>query len=209
MNIDQDEADRLVTQPSETRDTELKGWIDPRTPPGTAKLLTAIFALRNFNGGRLIIGFNDKTQQPEPMSPSDVLDAFHPDRIQALVTKHASEAFDVAVALGQRGAGRHPVIVVASGVRTPVAVKVPVTSSAGKQILKKGTVFFRTLHANGTVSSAELQPEDWPDLMQIVMDNREADIGRFVRRHLSGLDIPQIYAALQSLSPDVAVTLLQ
>ena len=45
--------------------------------------------------------------------------------------------------------------------------------------------------------------------MQIVMDNREADIGRFVRRHLSGLDIPQIYAALQSLSPDVAVTLLQ
>jgi hypothetical protein len=60
MNIDQAEADRLVTQPSETRDMELKSWIDPRTPHGAAKLLTAIFALRNYNGGRVIIGFNDR-----------------------------------------------------------------------------------------------------------------------------------------------------
>jgi hypothetical protein len=78
-------------------------------------------------------------------------------------------------------------------------VKDPVTAPGGKS-LKKGTVFFRSLRANGTASSAEVQPADWPELMQICVDNREADIGRFVRRHLAGLDGAQITdAALRSV----------
>lgn len=80
-----------------------------------------------------------------------------------------------------------------------MAVKAPVTGPGGKQILKKGAVFFRSLKANGVVSSVEVQPEDWPELMQICMDNREADIGRFVRRHLAGLDGAQIADALRSV----------
>jgi len=86
-----------------------------------------------------------------------------------------------------------------SGIRTPVAVKAPITGPGGKQILKKGAVFFRSLQANGVASSAEVQPGDWHELMQICMDNREADIGRFVRRHLAGLDGAQIARALKSV----------
>ena len=54
MEIDQDEIDGLVAGPTETRDVEIKAWIDPRTPEDRAKLLTAVLALRNYNGGRLV-----------------------------------------------------------------------------------------------------------------------------------------------------------
>ena len=175
---------------------EIKAWIDPRTPEGKAKLLKAMLALRNFDGGRLVIGFDDETLQPLATEPADILDAYHNDDIQGLVSRHASESFDAAVGFGHREGQRHPVIVVASGIRTPVAVKVPVTERGGSQILKKGLIFFRSLQANGTVSSAEAQPGDWPEIMQICMDNREADIGRFVRRHLAGLDVTQFTGAL-------------
>lgn len=199
MDIDQTEIDRLVAGPAETRDVEIKAWIDPRTSEGKVKLLTALLALRNFNGGRLVIGFHNKTLQPLPAAPADILDAFHNDDIQGLISRHTSETFDIAVGFAQREGQQYPVIVVDSGIRTPVAVKAPVTGPGGKQILKKGAVFFRSLKANGLVSSAEVQPEDWPELMQICMDNREADIGRFVRRHLAGLDGAQIADALRSV----------
>jgi hypothetical protein len=199
MDIDQAEIDRLVTRPAETRDFEIKAWIDPRNLDGKAKLLVAIFALRNFNGGRLVIGFHNKTLQPLPGAPANILDAYHNDDIQSLVSRHASETFDVAVGFGHREEQLHPIIIVDSDTRTPVAVKVPITGPGGKQLLKKGAVFFRSLKANGVVSSAEIQPEDWPELMQICMDNREADIGRFVGRHLAGLDGEQIADALKSV----------
>lgn len=199
MDIDQTEIDRLVAGPAETRDVEIKAWIDPRTSEGKVKLLTALLALRNFNGGRLVIGFHNKTLQPLPAAPADILDAFHNDDIQGLISRHTSETFDIAVGFAQREGQQYPVIVVDSGIRTPVAVKAPVTGPGGKQILKKGAVFFRSLKANGLVSSAEVQLEDWPELMQICMDNREADIGRFVRRHLAGLDGAQIADALRSV----------
>jgi hypothetical protein len=199
MDINQAEIDRLVTRPAETRDLETKAWIDPRTLDGKAKLLIAIFALRNFNGGRLVIGFHNKTLQPLPAAPVDILDAYHSDDIQDLVSRHASETFDIGLGFGQRDGQQHPIIIVDSGIRTPVAVKAPITGPGGKQILKKGAVFFRTLKANNVVSSAEVQPADWPELMQICMDNREADIGRFVRRHLAGLDGAQIADALRSV----------
>ena len=70
MDIDQAEIDRLVAAPAETRDVEIKPWIDPATPEGKAKLLTAVMALRNFNGGRLVIGFHNRTLQPLPAPPA-------------------------------------------------------------------------------------------------------------------------------------------
>jgi hypothetical protein len=187
MDVDQAEINRLVVGPAETRNVEIKAWIDPRMPEGKANLLKAVLALRNFNGGRLVIGFDNKTLQPLPAAPADILNTYHNDDIQGLVSKHAFETFDLAVGLAKREGQLHPVIIVSPGIRTPVAVKDPVTAPGGKS-LKKGTVFFRSLRANGTASSAEVQPADWPELMQICVDNREADVGRFVRRHLAGLD---------------------
>jgi len=196
MLISQEEVDSLLARPSETRSVELKAWIDPASEDGKVKILTALLALRNFNGGRLLVGFDDQTQKPLPEVPSGISSAFQNDTLQLLVSRHASESFDVQVCFGELNGQRHPVIAVAAGVKTPVAVKTPVTDKKGAQILRKGPVFFRTLNANGVVSSAEAQPSDWPELMQICMDNREADIGRFIRRHLAGTDIRSLLNSL-------------
>jgi hypothetical protein len=142
VEIDQAYVDNLVMRPSETREVEIKAWIDLGTPDGKAKVLTAALALRNFNGGYLVIGFDNNTLQPLLGGPEYVAVSYHNDELQALVSKHASETFDVVVCFGQRDGRSYPVICIDSGVRTPVAVKVPITDAKNKQIIAKGTVFF-------------------------------------------------------------------
>jgi predicted HTH transcriptional regulator len=63
MRIDQSQVDELVTRPSEGLNVEVKTWIDPDVPDGMAKIIRAALALRNRNGGYLLIGFDDKSLQ--------------------------------------------------------------------------------------------------------------------------------------------------
>jgi hypothetical protein len=42
------------------------------------------------------------------------------------------------------------------------------------------------LHANGTVSTSEVRPGDWREIVEICLNNREADFGGFFRRQLAG-----------------------
>src|SRR5262249_10859252 len=53
-------------------------------------------------------------------------------------------------------------------------------------------VYVRSILANNTVSSAEARRDDWDRLIRICLENREADIGAFVRRHLAGLDLGRL-----------------
>ena len=59
MAVQDEGLQRLLTDPSETLDVELKEWIDPTTSEGKAKIAKGCIALRNNNGGHLIIGFTD------------------------------------------------------------------------------------------------------------------------------------------------------
>jgi hypothetical protein len=81
------------------------------------------------------------------------------------------------------------------GVRTPVAVKRELKDSAGKKLIGYGDLYFRTLSSNGTPSTALARPQDWADIFEICFENREADIGRFLRRHLGG-DLSSFVSAL-------------
>jgi predicted HTH transcriptional regulator len=56
----------LIENPRERLSVELKHWFDPQTPEGVAKLVRAAIALRNNNGGYLVIGIDDKTHKPTP-----------------------------------------------------------------------------------------------------------------------------------------------
>jgi hypothetical protein len=176
--------DALVANPTESLSVELKRWIDPTQPAAVEKFVKSLFALRNRNGGYLVIGFDNKTYQPDLANePSNTRELFHPDRIQGVVSKYAADPFEVEIAWGERDGREYPVIVVAPGVRTPVATKRDLLD--GKRVaIREGAVYFRTLSSNGTPSSAEAKPSDWKDIVDICAENREADIGRFLRRHL-------------------------
>ena len=180
-------AKSLVERPSESLAVEIKTWIDPDSIEGQSKLVRAILALRNANGGYLLIGFDDKMLTPDlRRAPADVKNTFHPDKIYALVARYASEAFDVAIEFVQKDSVLFPVIAIPAGVRTPVAAKSDLVLD-GRKIVAEGDVYVRTLNANRRPSSAKMHWRDWPALIDTCFDNREADIGRFVRRQLSSL----------------------
>jgi len=179
-------ADELVARPVESLNVEVKTWLDPKDDLHAVKLVKGLFALRNRNGGFLIIGFDDKTLQPDPYPLSRPLgQAYHHDDVQGLVSRYAHETFEIMVRFGQRDNNLYPVISVPEGIRTPVAVsRNLLDKTAQKTLLARGDIYFRTLQSNGTPSSARIAPADLADLMEICFDNREADIGRFFRRQL-------------------------
>ena len=199
MQIDQSVVNALVAQPAEALTVEVKRWIDPDLNAGIEKIVKAALALRNRNGGYLVIGFDDVTLLPNLGSePANVRDAFHLDTIQGLISRYSSELFEIGVGFCQRDGVEYPVIVVPPGVRTPVAAKRDLKDN-GKTLIRYGALYFRTLSANGTPSTAEARPEDWRDIVKICFDNRESDIGRFLRRQLGGGDVAAFVAALQAI----------
>jgi hypothetical protein len=186
MKIEQSVIDALVANPSENLSVEIKQWIDPRTDHGIAKIAKGVLALRNQDGGFLIIGFNDKTLQPDPQRLANPSDLFHPDVIQGIVSKYASDTFEIGVGWSVRDGEEYPVIVVPSHLTVPVVAKSDLKDGT-RLLIRESAVYVRTLHSNGTISSAEARSRDWPELMERCFSNREADIGRFIRRHLSGV----------------------
>jgi hypothetical protein len=207
MEIDQSRIDDLVARPSESLNVEIKRWINPADPEGQAKIIRAVLAIRNRNGGFFLIGFDDKTLLPEQTStPTDVQTIFHLDVIQALISKYASEPFEIAVGFGARNGQKYPVVVIPEGVRTPVAIKrdLPDPTNPNRSLIREGDLYFRSLASNGTPSTSLARPSDWATIIGICFENREADIGRFLRRHISGRDIASFVEALTSLMPPTA-----
>ena len=206
IEVDMKRLEELVLRPSESLAVEIKRWIDPASPDGIAKIVRAVFALRNHGGGYFVVGFDNATLQPDQANvPSDVRSVFHIDNIQRLVAKYASEPFEVAVALPVREGQEYPVIVIPSGIKTPVAVKSDLLApvATNPKLLSIDDVYVRTLRSNNTPSTAKIGWKDWPALMETCFDNREADVGRFLRRHLSGLT-PEIIRQLASSLAEVS-----
>jgi hypothetical protein len=202
---DPDFISDLVRYPRESLSTEVKAWFDPSTPEGHAKIVRCALAMRNHGGGVMLIGFDNATGDPVANDrPADVRVAFHIDRIQGLITRFASESFEVAVHFIERDGSLFPVVEIPQGIRTPVASKSSLTDSAGRQLIRENRVYVRTLDANNTPSSSEAIWKDWNRIVETCFDNREADIGRFLRRHLSGLSASVLRELAANLQEAVA-----
>ena len=169
IEITPEEINGLIERPSEGLNTEIKGWIDPGSPDGVAKIVKATFALRNRNGGFVLIGFDDKTLQPDTNNnaPDNVRLAFHADVIQGQISKYASQSFEICVGFGSKDGREFPIIKVQDGVRSPVAVRRDLSNGSGGHLIRAGDIFFRTLGSNSTPSSAKALPGDWPDIVEI------------------------------------------
>src|SRR5262249_39865825 len=124
MDTDQSRIDDLIAHLSESLNVEVKRWISTDEPSGISKIVRGALALRNRNGGFFVIGFDDKTLQPDiTTEPPDVRLSFHTDKVQGLVSRYASELFQVNVIFGKWGGHEYPVIVIPPGVKSPVAAK--------------------------------------------------------------------------------------
>lgn len=187
---------------SEALNTEIKDWLNPANPHDRACIAKACIALYNHGGGKLILGFDDKTLKPTTHHfPKSVREIYHSDNLCPCIAKFAKPLFEVRVKFEKKNEQEHPIIEVPSGVCSPVVIKS--TDKEKKVFSRQNMVITRTL-ANQTFSSSEPQtPEDWDDLIQTCFDNREADIGRFFRRHL--IPIQREMDSLDSKSPAVQI----
>ncbi|MGF1472941.1 MAG: helix-turn-helix domain-containing protein [Rubrobacteraceae bacterium] len=198
----------LVTAPTESLAVEMKDWIDLSSAAGKEKLLKACLALRNHNGGYLLIGFDNATGAPNISgAPQDVRNSFHADTIQALVARHASEPFEVHVHFPQIEGQDFPVLEIDEGVQTPVAVKRPLMDGVN-ELVEIDTVYVRSLRSNNTPSTTKATWGDWAALVGRCFENREADIGRFLRRHLGDRG-PEVERVFQAAAEDPALRVLR
>lgn len=191
----------LLLRPRESFVVELKSWFDPREPQGLAKIVRTTFALRNQNGGFLVIGVDNKTLQPLPMPTGfpSVRELFHPDLIQQTISKYASQSFELAVDFENLGGVDYPIVSVPGGIATPIACRADLKGADGQFLLRENEVYVRTLESNGSISSARISWRDWPALIERCFDNREADHVRFVSKLLPNL-APEFAAALQTIA---------
>ena len=193
MVSDIERANELILSPSENLNTEVKSWIDPRTPEGQAKIVTGISAIYNRNGGYFIIGLDNKSLKPDSYPFDRVFnEIFHQDIIQALLSKHCAPSIPIEIVYTGNFHNCPLVIFVPAGVKVPASIKKGLQNSGGKPIFQTDEIYFRTLNANGTASTAKLSSKDLPDLLEICFNNREADVARFLRRNFT----PEAIASL-------------
>jgi hypothetical protein len=187
MEVELSRIKDLVEHPRESLSVEIKRWINPDSPEGIAKIVKGAIALRNFGGGYFIIGFDNETLMPDRGNePSKIRELFHVDKIQGIIGKYSSSPFEVVIEFVEREGVEYPVIVIPTGVKTPVATKSELVNR-GKNLIKCDVIYIRSLLANNTPSTTIATWKDWETIVEICFDNREADVGRFLRRHLSSL----------------------
>ncbi|WP_294347640.1 hypothetical protein [Prosthecochloris sp.] len=141
--------------------------------------------MRNNDGGYLLIGFNNESGSPNIQdAPKDVEIRFHIDKIQGYVSKYSSEAFEVSIHYPEKEGEKFVVIEIPSGVKTPVVTKSGLNED-GYDYIRVDKVYVRSLNSNNMVSTTEAKWKDWPQIVEKCFENREADVGRFLRRHLA------------------------
>ena len=148
----------------------------------------------------MVIGFDNDTLEPIfDNAPSNVREVFHIDKIQGMIAKYASEPFEVTVDFPQRDGQDFPVIIIPTGIKTPVVAKSDLSSNS-KFLIRADTVYVRSLSSNNTPSTTQAKSKDWSKLIEICFDNREADIGRFIRRHLGAMGTEQLNSLATALT---------
>jgi len=188
----------LVANPSESLSVEIKRWVNPDQPEGVAILVKAALAMRNYGGGYVVIGFDNETLAPDNNNvPNNVKSLFHTDKLQGLISRFASEPFQVVVDFAEREGQLYPIIIIPPGVKSPVAAKSDL-KFLDKTLISTDAVYVRSLIANNTPSTTRATWKDWQHIIDVCFDNREADIGRFLRRHLGNIT-PELIRQFTSL----------
>lgn len=200
--------DEIVADPTERISVELKRWLDLSDQEHVAKIIKSAAALRNSNGGYLVIGINDDGQPHRDGVPERWEEIYEAETVQQIVANNLAPAFEVEVINSQSAGSPCVAIKVPAGAISPVCMRKDFKDSEGTILLSRHDVYCRTLDANGTYSSARPSPGDWERIMRACLDNRETDIARFLTRNFSSDRIRAIARWLRhvGLSDDLRVS---
>jgi len=196
--MNRQELSELLQNAQESLSVEIKRWLNPEDAIQGATIARTLIALKNFDGGILILGLDNRTGESITEGrPANLRELYHVDKMQALIGRLARPSFEVEIHVVSREDAEFPVIVVPGGVRAPVIARSTVRDTEGKAILEQNAVYVRCL-ANDTPSSSKpVKPQDWDELFQRCFANREVDVGQFIQRH-----IPTLLNILQEQQPN-------
>ena len=156
-------------------------------------------ALKNANGGVLIIGIKDDGKPAKQPHGYDVNTLFNPDSVQAIVHEYAAEKFEIELYIVDEDAASAVVIVVPGGLTTPVVCR---KSFEHKRVkLQEGVIYTRTYRSNNIVSSAPAQQNDIAEIVKKCHENRVAEIGEFLRRHLTDENVEVLARRIEPMRP--------
>lgn len=153
---------------------------------GEFLIAKSLMALRNQDGGFLVIGFDDNGSPQPPKDGLNVRQSFHFDKIQEIASRYASKTFSIEVHFRKRDGVDHPVIQVESGIKTPVACKTDLLDGKKKK-LSADDIYVRTLNSNGIASSSKIPWKDLDELVERCFQNREADHVAFLAKLIRSL----------------------
>ena len=185
----------------ENLSTELKTWLDLDNPEHQSKIIKALSALYNVNGGRLIIGFCDDNCRPdlERRPEGDVREIYSIDFVLLLLHRYCSSTFPVTLNFWKKDGLEYPVFNVGSGVKKIIGIKKPLMMG-DKMLIQQNVAYVRAFKA-GKFETKMAEYDEMNFMMEICIDNREANIARFMRRHFD--DLMQQFTALNQVSDDI------
>lgn len=163
-----DDLTRIVLEPEETLEIELKAWLDLTAVEHKAKLAKELIALANHGGGLVILGIDDKSLAAINRPDGYAVDA---DAVNGIVARYADPVFHCSV----REVEGHPVI----GVPGNHTVPIRATRGSPNGEIQQYAYYIRRAGPNSEVPQNGLE---WDELIRRCIDNREAELEAMVTR---------------------------
>jgi hypothetical protein len=195
----------FLANPRETREVELKQWLDLSDPVKRAKVGRHLMALANRGGGWLQFGFveqNDGTFVHEGIACPNVT-AYSTDAINAIVARHAHPRFHCEVfweTCEESCPGPHALIRVPGGHRVPVVCARSGPDPGNDP--RKGAVYDRL---PGPESAPITEANDWHDLLDRCMRERRDELVASVTAAIELLGADGLASALAGPSGTATV----
>ena len=214
-----DRIERFVQNPTETLNTERKQWADLSDIKNQSVFIKNCIALYNINGGLLVLGVDDAGKDHPTLDNEKLREIYTGDLPQELVSKYSSESIELDIQLHAPKDNLVVFVIVPSGVKRPAFIKKqfldPGAPKNKQVLLEVNDIYIRSLKANNRVSTTKINAQhDWDRLFETCMENREADIAKFIQKHLTINQMQVIKNGLMSLnysvepSPDVGINYL-
>lgn len=170
-----DDLSRIVLEPEETLQIELKSWLDLTTNSHKAKLAKELIALANHGGGFVVLGIDDKSLAAIERPDNYAIDT---DTVNGIVARYADPIFHCSV----REVEGHPVI----GVPGQHTIPIRATRGAANGEIQQHSYYIRRAGPNSEVPQNGLE---WDELLRRCINNREAELEAMVTRVVKALDI--------------------
>lgn len=194
-----------IADPRETYSCELKPWIDPETNDHDVVMIAkTCLALRNKGGGTLLIGISNDGELLDLPDGYDPAILFTQDKMQAIVSIYSAQQFGIDVyhvEMEEPQDRRVVAVVIPGDISTPCSCKKDSNGDRPPHV-KRGIIYTRTTESNGTISSATASQQDLEDITKRCFGNRVADIGQFLRDHLTEENVRVLKQVVENNSGD-------